>query len=150
MARGAFGTSSTWVRACPGCGASPRLRLVADPNVVSEEQKRPEQDCCNYGQHPAHCPERIEVVVDRGDEDADDDPHDREERWPPVAEPHDRLMVRDLRTRRELVPTPVPTRRSGTCSFAGVFESDKDYLAPSRGHACVRASAVRVSGGVAG
>lgn len=69
------------------------VRLAADPNVESEEQKRPEQDCCNYGQHPGHGPERIEVVVDCGDDDADDNPDDREERWPPVAEPHDSLML---------------------------------------------------------
>lgn len=68
-----------------------KIRLAANPNVESEEQKRPEQDCCNYGQHPANGPQRIEVVIDCGDDDADDDPDDREERWPPV--PHDSLML---------------------------------------------------------
>lgn len=70
-----------------------KFRLAADPNVESEEQKRPEQDCCNYGQHPCHGPERIEVVVDCGDDDADHNPDDREKRWPPGAEPHDSLML---------------------------------------------------------
>ena len=74
--------------------AALEVRLAADPNVESEEQKRPEQGCCNYGQHPGRGPERIEVVVDCGDDDADDDPDgddpEREERWP---EPHDLLML---------------------------------------------------------
>jgi hypothetical protein len=39
------------LRSCwRGCAS----RLAADANVESEEQKRPQQDRCNCGQHPAH------------------------------------------------------------------------------------------------
>jgi hypothetical protein len=51
--------------------------LAGDANVESEEQKWPRQDCCGRSQHPAHSPERIKVVVDCGDDDADDDPDKR-------------------------------------------------------------------------
>jgi hypothetical protein len=85
------------------------VRLAADPNVESEEQKRPEQDCCNCGQHPAHGLERIEVVVDCGDDHAGDDPDgdnpEREERWP-AAEPHDSPMLTARSERWKSRPAP--------------------------------------------
>jgi len=75
--------------------AALEVPLAADLNVESEEQKRPEQDCSNCGQHLAHGLERIEVVVDCGDDDADDDPNDDGpwDKRSPVREHHVSRML---------------------------------------------------------
>jgi Trypsin-like peptidase domain/PDZ domain len=57
-------------------------RLATDADVESEQQQRPEDDRSDGSQHAAGRTERVEVVLSRGYDDADDDPRDREERGP--------------------------------------------------------------------
>jgi hypothetical protein len=58
------------------------VRLAANPNVESEEQKRPEQDGCDRRQDLPHRRHRFEVVVDRRDHETDHYPDDGQESYP--------------------------------------------------------------------
>jgi hypothetical protein len=57
---------------------------AADADVEAEQQERPQKNGCDGGQDTTRSSQRVEVVINRGNNDSDDDPQGWEStRWPP-------------------------------------------------------------------
>jgi hypothetical protein len=86
-------------RVPPVAKLSPLAAL--DRDIEPEEQKRPQENGRDGGQYPSGRRERIEVVVDRRDNDTDNDPEDRHKTQMRPAPPHGSAYTRRVESKHD-------------------------------------------------